>query len=313
MRVPPVQRSAFTLIELLVVIAIIGVLIGLLVPAVQKVREAALRVQCSNNLKQISLAVHSYNDANSGTLPIGVTGSQAAGVNVSALGALLPYLEQSAIHNTNSTATPVKVFLCPLDNSSGEVGALVLNSLSISTITTVATLAPAPAQVITPTPIPVARRVSAGLANYAGNPLVFTNPASSLPRSFADGTSNTILFVERYRSCNGTVMAWGYGTFRMATTTSRANATADLQGPSFNTAAPFQIRPNPNNTTCIAGSSQTPHTGSMPVAFGDGSVRMLSANANNGSSTAASLTAARSASLFQGLLTPAGGEAVSPE
>src|SRR5437899_8396573 len=135
MNMPSQHRSAFTLVELLVVIAIIAVLIGLLLPAVQKVREAAARAKCQNHLKQLGLALHGYHDVNKG-FPAGLviwpgetdtTDCQASGFT-----RLLPYLEQDATHklyhfeepwfnppNYQAVGTEVKLFFCPSNRSGG--------------------------------------------------------------------------------------------------------------------------------------------------------------------------------------------------
>src|SRR5436309_15508339 len=147
---PEVTRRAFTLVELLVVIAIIGVLVALLLPAVQAAREAARRMQCTNNLKQVGIALHHYH-ATLGSFPVGffyayrgvLAESSPLQYRLSALAQMAPYLEQANLYNalnfdfpvgykptgglspfwpfypanTTGMATTVASFLCPSDGA----------------------------------------------------------------------------------------------------------------------------------------------------------------------------------------------------
>ncbi len=227
------KRRGFTLIELLVVIAIIAVLIALLLPAVQSAREAARRSQCTNNLKQLGLAMQNYASANSDTLPMifvddvvqGCKREAAPGLceqqDFSQHARLLPYLEQSPIYNAinfnvgsrwstgvnpdpdagglfsviNGTAitTQVAAFLCPSDNGIGRAG----NS---QVIVGQPANAPYTATCNYPSNIGLHRGYNAGWVPN-GPAYVSSSWDGALKgvvslKTFTDGTSNTVIFSE---------------------------------------------------------------------------------------------------------------------
>jgi prepilin-type N-terminal cleavage/methylation domain-containing protein len=299
----PGKRSGLTLIELLVVIAIIGVLIGLLVPAVQHIREAASRAQCLNNLKQIGLAVHSFRSTyrffptNGGPAPGQVnrirtlvagsggywgladprarprdqTGSWAFSI--------LPYLEQGNIFRTWAQGAGIPVYLCP---SRGRE----------------------PSQAVPPfDPVfPYVTFDNAGInpwstSDYAGNGYLLINrwPAGGVPvagmpldiRHVRDGLSNTVLVGEKaldQRSFNTGSWSWAEPVFSGGSGGTARWGTAII---------PDGIdTPFPRNW----GSA---HTAGALFLFGDGSVRPLRFGLDGG--------------VVFALLTPAGGEVVDPE
>jgi prepilin-type N-terminal cleavage/methylation domain-containing protein/prepilin-type processing-associated H-X9-DG protein len=287
------RTRAFTLIELLVVIAIIAILIGLLVPAVQKVREAAARIQCANNLKQISLGAVDCSDTYSGKMPPGVGDypqAYPAGCPQDAFGSaffhILPYIEQDNLYkaclvgptvdpwrlpsggyyswSSNAYNQPVKTYICPSDytNPNGTSGAGNWATTSYAYNHQV---------------------FEVGFLNWT-SPEWTTPPAPArFPATFTDGTSNTILFTEKLAmpSKDPWSLDWGGNTWwewspKMA---------ADVQGPT----SKFLVRPtvaycdatqvygqykghNANICSMVAASG---HTGGINVALGDGSVRFV--------------------------------------
>ena len=277
-------RGGFTLIELLVVIAIIAILIGLLVPAVQKVREAAARSQCSNNLKQMGLAVHNFQTTNSGKMPYswypnGLNGTwRMAGGSVFYV--LLPYLEQDNLYRgqaaltaqqnfANTASTTVPVFVCPSDSGTVNLGAM-WNAPAWPTFVWTNGTGTAP-----PTTCPNPN--NGNPAQFAGTSYTYSQQALGYGvkiTSFTDGTSNTIMISERIMDCFSTTLtaagAHYYTTWADPWTAYWfAGGTLGNVGSGFqpNAQGVYRANPAPATTPLPTNATTTGYLRTTPTAF----------------------------------------------
>jgi type II secretory pathway pseudopilin PulG len=294
------QRCAISLLELIVVIAIIGILVGVLLPAVQKVREAAYMLRSQNNLKQICLALHHLAEANDGKLP-GSTWSESP-YRGDTFVELLPYLEQPALYEqlTDSKKQPpgfdefrkpVSTFINPLDYSRSTPNPKVIEYYSPGVDT---------------------NRLS--VSSYALNAQFFAfYPALN---RIQDGMSQTIWLSEHYGwNCNETTFLyvlsgssrwspWQTPTFAHGGKVAGRPAPGDYY-PTTTGNPPvasaegnktFQVRPSVSE--CDPRLPNASSTRGLQVAFADGSVRLLSATTDS--------------HIFWGMVSPSAGEVASP-
>ncbi len=304
------NRHGFTLIELLVVIAIIAILIGLLLPAVQKVREAAARAKCQNNLKQIGLAMHNYESTNS-TLPPGdaVTGGSGTWQHY-----ILPYLEQQPLFglyvnlgNSNGTGTPNYTASTYLGQ---PIGNLTVAQTKLSILT-------CPSDPNSGSAKPQGGGVDFGFSNYAvnfgnthrtqanrtpfgaatvkmffGAPFTYRNigttPITVKFGAITDGLSNSLLVAELLQGVSvlPTITEFrGFGWYGPGSefttfTTPNSSSPDNIQSfVNYCNNLPAQGLP------CTIGldwalASRSKHTGGVNVVLGDGSVRFITNSVN---------------------------------
>jgi prepilin-type N-terminal cleavage/methylation domain-containing protein len=284
------RRNAFTLVELLVVIAIIGVLVALLLPAVQSAREAARRTQCSNNIRQIVLAIHNLNDSLR-TLPPTCSpcaDPASAGCftpdtspfgkhNYTAYHFIFPYMEQKNLADQflitgyagGKYPAVIKSLICPSDITNKQGKCLTIYGGANNW----------------------------GISNYGVNNYVFGDPPNQrtysmdkieMSRVVPDGLSQTIFLAEMYGTCgntgdinvcHGSLWADANSIWRPAfnLNTSKGGNAAAIK--TYPPSPKFQIRPHHYNN-CLSDRPQGIHPVSIVVACGDGAVKTL-----NGSMT----------------------------
>ncbi len=304
------RHPGFTLVELLVVIAIIGILVALLLPAVQAARESARRTQCTNHLKQVLLGVHNFHDTRK-RIPPAYT--YAVGNRGTTYYHILPFIEEQSLASITGgdvhtlvpiqgnsvkwgTSYVIKTFLCPSDVSAPDNGLWARGGVA-------------------------APQVEVGMwafASYGYNFQVFGDPekgdnanTNMEPQatfaSVTDGTSNTIAFTEQYRRCQHGAL-WGHGPWNVPWMPLFAYGSRTATGYASGVLAPgvpgivgpaSKPQSNPKPTQCEVWLSQSYHPGGVNTARLDGSIHYLRANVDG--------------NVWWALVTSTGGESVAAD